>query len=468
MSTAYSRDPRTESSLRHSIRDGVSWSIMIGSGESYFSAFAIFLKATTAQVGILATLPPLIASFAQLLSSWLGRMGSRRKSIIVFGATLQGLALFPLAILPLWFPEHAIPLLIAFTIVYFSGANLAAPQWGSLMGDLVPEMRRGRYFGHRTRLCSITSFLALVFAGVTLDLFDRNDWTVAGYLVVLLTAAVARLHSVWHLSRMYDPPGHTAALESPFRAGLRRRLQGSPFVRFSVFFALMQFAVHIAAPFFVVYMLRDLQLSYLEFTILIAMSVLMQFLTLNRWGRISDAFGNRFILVVTGLVIPLLPALWLFSTNYVYLLMVQAFSGLVWAGFSLSAGNYLYDLIPGNKRATLMAFHNVLASVGIFCGALLGGWLGTHLPAHIEIAGGRYEWFSVFFGVFLLSTLARLAVALVFLPGLKEMRTVRPVSVSGLIFRVTRFPPSGLNFDVIGAWRRRKDKRGAEDDDSAP
>ncbi len=435
---------------------------MIGSGESYFTAFAIFLKATTAQIGILATLPPLIASFAQLLSSWLGRLSGRRKGIIVFGAALQGLTLVPLAVLPVLFPEYAIPILIACAIVYFSGANLAAPQWGSLMGDLVPEQRRGRYFGHRTRLCSITSFLALVFAGVTLDLFDRNGWTIAGYMTILLVAAAARLHSVWHLSRMYDPPGHTAALESPFRAGIRERLRGSPFVQFSVFFAIMQFAVHIAAPFFALYMLRDLQLSYLEFTILIAMSVLVQFLALNRWGRLSDVFGNRFILVVTGLTIPILPALWLVSTNYIYLLMVQALSGIVWAGFSLSAGNYLYDLIPGAKRATLMAFHNVLASIGIFCGALLGGWLGTHLPAQITVFGETYEWFSVLFGVFLISTLARLGVAALFLPRLTEMRVVRPVSVGDLIFRVSRFHPlSGLNFDIIGT-RRRKEKRDVE------
>lgn len=435
---------------------------MIGSGESYFTAFAIFLKATTAQIGILATLPPLIASFAQLLSSWLGRLSGRRKGIIVFGAALQGLTLVPLAALPVLFPDYAIPILIACAIVYFTGANLAAPQWGSLMGDLVPEQRRGRYFGHRTRLCSITSFLALVFAGVTLDLFDRNGWTIAGYMTILLVAAAARMLSVWHLSRMYDPPGHTAALESPFRAGIRERLRGSPFVRFSVFFAIMQFAVHIAAPFFALYMLRDLQLSYLEFTILIAMSVLVQFLTLNRWGRLSDVFGNRSILVVTGLTIPILPALWLVSTNYIYLLIIQALSGLAWAGFSLSAGNYLYELIPGAKRATLMAFHNVLASIGIFCGALLGGWLGTHLPAQITLFGETYEWFSVLYGVFLISTLVRLGVAGLFLPRLTEMRVVRPVRVGDLIFRVSRFHPlSGLNFDIIGT-RRKKDKDGGD------
>lgn len=457
MPARYSKDPRTERSLRHSVKDGVAYSVMIGSGESYFAAFAVFLRATTAQIGILATFPPLLASFAQLFSSWLGRRTGRRKGIIVFGAGLQGLALVPLALLPLMFPGYAVPILLACAVLYFAGANLAVPQWASLMGDLVPERRRGRYFGRRTRLCSITSFLALVFAGVALDLFDRNDYTVAGYLLIFAVAAGARVVSVYHLWCMYDPPGHTAALESPFKVGLWRRLRGSSFARFSLFFAAMVFAVNIASPFFVVYMLRDLGFSYLEFTTLTATSVLVQFLTLNRWGRISDAFGNRYILVVTGLMIPILPALWLLSTNYVYLLLVQAFSGLAWAGFSLSASNYLFDLIPSERRATQMALHNVFASVGIFCGALLGGYLGTHLPNHVVLFGERYEWFSVLYGVFLLSTLARLAVAAVFLPHLQEMRPVRKPNVSGLIFRIARFHPlSGVIFDIVGAKKSEK------------
>jgi MFS family permease len=463
------KDPRYESSLRHSMRDGVAWSVMIGSGENYFSAFAVFLRATTAQIGILATLPPLLASFAQLLSSWAGRRGGRRKSIIVFGATLQALTLIPLAILPLIFPEYAIWLLIACAVIYHAGSNLATPQWGSLMGDLVPERRRGRYFGRRTRLCSITAFLALVAAGIILDLFDRNAWTVAGYLTIFAIAAIARGVSVWHLCHMYDPPGHTAALESPFRAGMWRRLRGSPFARFSLFYMAMQFSVHIASPFFVVYMLRDLGFSYLEFTIMAATSVLMQFLTLNRWGRVSDAFGNRYILVLTGLALPILPVLWLFSTNYVYLLAVQALSGLVWAGYSLSASNYLYDLIPGERRATQMALHNVLASVGVFCGAMVGGWVGTHLPREFVLAGEHYEWFSVLYGTFLLSGLARLAVGALFLRHLKEMRTVRRPRAGGLIFRIARFQSlSGVIFDVVGAKKKEDRERRPVDEERPP
>lgn len=72
MLTRYSKDPQVDRTLRHSVRDGVAYSVMAGGGETYFSAFALFPKATAPQVGLLATLPPLLGSLAQLLAVWLG------------------------------------------------------------------------------------------------------------------------------------------------------------------------------------------------------------------------------------------------------------------------------------------------------------------------------------------------------------------------------------------------------------
>ena len=85
----FSKDPRTEQSLRHSVRDGVAYSVMAGAGEHYLSAYALFLKASTAQISWLAAFPSLLGSFAQLFSAWLASRLGRRKSIILFGVVLQ-------------------------------------------------------------------------------------------------------------------------------------------------------------------------------------------------------------------------------------------------------------------------------------------------------------------------------------------------------------------------------------------
>jgi hypothetical protein len=107
---AFSNDPEVEKSLQHSLKDAAAFATMIGIGETYFSAFALFLKATTPQIGLLASLPPLLASFVQLLSAWLGRLTQQRKVIVLVGATVQAFTWLPLMILPVVFSEMAVPM----------------------------------------------------------------------------------------------------------------------------------------------------------------------------------------------------------------------------------------------------------------------------------------------------------------------------------------------------------------------
>lgn len=460
----YSSDPVVEKSLRHSLKDGAAYAAMLGAGEAYISAFALFLRASTPQIGLLASLPALLASFVQLLSAWIGRLTGHRKRIVLVGASLQALAWLPIAALPIWYREAAIPLLIASVVLYQCGAHLAAPQWGSLMGDIVPERRRGRFFALRTRIVTLVTFVSLVSGGVILHLCDIRGVTLTGFLILFGIAMLARLISIYHLSKMYDPPGHVAALDVPIEKAWWRRLRDSNFARFSIFFALMQFAVAIASPFFAVYMLRDLQFSYIEFMGNTGIAIVAQFFTLNRWGRISDIFGNRRILSATGIIVPIMPLLWMVSSNYWYLLMAQALSGLAWAGFTLSASNFLYDLIAKDKRASYLAVHNVLAATGIFLGAMLGGYLGSKLPTNIDVFGFAWAWFSPLMGVFAISTLARFAVVAVLLPKIREVRRVRPISFQNLIFRVTRVNVlAGVFFDILGPKSKNSDETAVSD-----
>ncbi|MFT7245298.1 MAG: MFS family permease [Candidatus Azotimanducaceae bacterium] len=452
-----------ETSLRRSIKDGVAFNIMTGVGENYFSAYAVFLKATTQQVGMLAALPPLLAAFTQMLAVVLSQAIDVRKGIIVFGALLQIVGLLMIATLPTLFPNWAFPLLLASVIMYFVGPNLGAPLWGSLMGVLVPESVRGRFFALRTRLSSMASFSSLLAAGTILQLFDSLGHTLYGFLLIFSIGMLARSYSCYQLSQLFDPP-------RPNRSAPRHERDGLPgpallrqhpnFLRFSLFFASMQFAVAISGPFVVVYLLRDLHFSYLELTLNTAASVLMQFLVLNRWGRLGDLFGNRIILRFTGYTIPIIPALWVLSTDFYYLLLVQMISGLVWSGYSLSTSNFLFDLTPAHRRGGMMAVHNLFGSLAVFLGASVGSALALILPTHIATSVFSFEiefgWSSVFYGVFLTSSLTRLLIGWLFLPHINEVRAVKRMSYSGLAFRVTRFSPiSGVIFDIVSRVRSK-------------
>ena len=117
------------------------------------------------------------------------------------------------------------------------------------------------------------------------------------------------------LARLFSIPRIRAIREHTLPKGrlslhpamLWREMRGTQFSRFAIFTAVMSFFAGIAGPFYAVYMLRDLHFSYMQFMATQAVVVLSQVGTLTLWGRLGDRFGNRFVLAVTGSLIPVAP-----------------------------------------------------------------------------------------------------------------------------------------------------------------
>jgi len=445
----FSKDPTIDSALRHSVRDGMAYTVQVGAGETYFSAFALFLRATAPQVALLSTLPPLLASSAQLFSAWIGGYVGRRR-LVLFGCALQALLWLPIVALPALLGGYAIPALLALLVLYHSANNLAAPQWTSIMRDLVSERRRGRYFAHRTRLMTITTFVSLVACGVILHELDTAGRTYLGFVVIFLVAFVARTISVYHLTFLHEMPPTTTAPDMHIEHWWRTLLSTGA-IGFSIYVALMNAAVGISSPFFTVYMLRDLKLSYFEFTMLQGASVLVQFLMLTTWGRIADIYGNRLILIVTSISLPIVPAIWLLSDNFWALVLFQALSGLSWSGFTLSAGNLLYELVPQTRRAAYVAFHNVGTAAGVFGGAMLGSLLQGVLPPRAVLFGTSGVVSSLLY-IFVISGIVRAIVAALLARRVRELRKPRrELSAPALVLRVTGLNAMvGIIYDFIG------------------
>lgn len=435
----YSTDVRADRSLRFAVRESNGASVMSGAGETYFSAYAILLRASNTQIAFLAAAPALLGSLVQLIAAWLHHVTDRRKPLIMAGLFLQALVWLPLIWLPYYFPSQAVAIVIACIVLYYAGGNFAAPSWNSLLGDLVPEGGRGRYFGHRSRLANLWNFLALTGAGIVLHFWKLQGQERLGFMLVFSVALLARLYSLYQVARMHEPVHEHSDAEARTLRGLLTGLRDSHFMRFSLFNAAMNFAAGIAGPFFAVYMLRDLGFSYLQFTASTAIVVLTQFMTLSMWGRLGDAFGNRIILVVTGFLVSILPALWLLSTSFLFIVAIQVLGGLAWAGFHLSAGNFVYDTVAPSRRAAYSAVHNVLAALTTFVGAAFGGWLTTQLSTQAVLFGFEIELVSSLGWLFLISTIARLSTAIAFVPLLREVRSVAPISAVTLLYRVMGF-----------------------------
>jgi len=445
--------------LRCSQKEAVASATMTATGDNFFNAFAIYLNATAVQMGWLMAIPQLFGALFQILSAWLGNY-LPRKPLVVATAGFQALVVFGLAVLALTRSANSVPWLIGLCVLYFSCINFIQPQWRAWMGSIVPQRRRGAFFASRTRLTMMASLAIFVSGGALLSLSERVGVVWLGFAVLFAAAGAGRVVSARLLAQMHDPDPvpHPSGRKGFWQSLLQMRasLKDRTFREYSFFVAGMQGVVAISAPFFAVYMLRDLQFTYLEYSLNAIASILTQFLTLSFWGRFSDRFGNRLVMLFSSIVIPVVPLLWLFSPDHWYLIGVQMVSGFVWSGYSLSTANYLYDIRPHKSDfAVYAAMQSALSAVAVFLGALLGGLIATAAPHIAQAVPLLSDMRSPLFIVFVASFLLRVAVSVWFIPRAAEPRVRRRPKVLQVIYRVTRFSAvSGIALDWLSVTRR--------------
>lgn len=433
--------PLREQSLVYSLRDGMAWSVMVGFGDQYVGAFAIFLAATSLQMGVLASLPPFIASLSQIFAAQLTDRVQNRRAVFVPSAGIQACVWLLIFWIPTSLdPQFAIPALIVFVTLLHMGGQFTVPAWSSLMADLVPADSRGSYFGRRNRICHFFTISSVALAGGVLHLFKSrgHDMHVNGFLVIFTVAWIARLVSTRYLFLQYEPPYVAPPREDRFGfLDYLRSLPGTNFGRFALFMCLINFAVHLSAPFFVVYVLRDLGFTYLQFTVGNVTAVFAQILTLVFWGKAADRFGNRWVLLACAAVISCAPFLLPFSTNFWYVVAFLFVTSSAGAGFNLAAANYAFEAVAPDRLARFIAYFHVTTASGVLLGGLTGGWLAEHVvtatpglgPFHLTLA-------SSLLMLFMISGVLRILVLLTFRSGFQELRQVEPAPPARRLFRM--------------------------------
>lgn len=443
------------------IREGVYDAVKIGAGETYLGAFGVFLGGSALQIGALATLPPLIGAIAQSLGVFLiERIKSRRLTISLF-MTLQGLVWLPIACIPFLFTEDggwvAVSVLTALAVLYQVTIGVISPMWNSLVGDVISPDIRGVFFGSRNRWIAIATFVSLALAGQVIHLAKGWGATALGFSAIFAVAGCARILSGFTFRKTIDPV-FIVTDESKFTFWrFIRQVRRSNFVKFVLFVSGMNFAVAVSGPYFAMYMLKDLHLTYVEYTIVVATAVLAQFGVMRSWGAVSDQFGNKRILSICGWIVAFNPLMWLVSSHFAWILFVQLHSGFFWAGFNLAAANFVFDAVSPQKRARCVAYQAIINGVLVCLGSLLGGFIVTWYPEWLPTQIGGWTPASKFLLLFWVSAVLRFVVVFYYLPRFKEVRQVQPIRGHEVLVRVSSLRPiSGAAFSFISFRKRRK------------
>jgi MFS family permease len=413
---------KVRSSLRLSILDGSAYAAMMGLTQNFITPLALELKASTFQIGLLSSVPSFTTAMAQLSAPNLAERAGSRKKFIMPVLLAHALMFIPILLVPYIFHVSAVWWLIAFVTISTVMGSVTFPPWGSMMADLVPEQLRGRYFGVRGMIMGFITQVFFYAAGGILTLFSSAIFT--GYAILFAGATLFRLLSLYFLSRMYEPPQVITRQKGPSLISLLKNIGSSNLGKFILFFSLVDACTMISGPFFTVFMLRDLNFSYIMFVLVSSAGQISNLLFLTFWGRRADKWGNLKVVRITSLLLPLIPILWMFSENIIYLIAANVVSGFAWSGFGLAGVNFAYDASETHNRTKYLAIFAAVDGMACCLGALLGGYIAPHLPVILN-----YQLRTLF----LISGVLRGLVVLLLLRQVKEVRNVTNVSSWDLI-----------------------------------
>ena len=421
---------RIRLSLRYSLFDGFFGALTTGLVEAYFVPFGLALRASAAQIGQLAAIPSMVGALAQSHASFLVRQIGGRKPAMRLMVGLQALSLFVLCGILAVPPDIRFTTLLGLVTCYMIFSGLATPLYGSLLADYLPSQRRSGYFGWRNRIIGGVTVGGSFLAGMILHGWGKQS--LIGFACLFALAGLCRLISWAYQEFLHEGGLRQERRHKKDRQWLLHRRFSPNFLRFVLFAGLMMGSINLAAPFFPVYLLQELGLSYLMYTLLVIGSQITMYFMMAPWGRQADQIGNLKIVKVVACLMPLIPLLWILSADRFYLFGIQVAAGLLWSGYNLCTTNFIYDAVPAPQRVQAAVVFNIVVGLTSFIGAWMGGQLLTILPM---LRGER------FYTLALLSAILQGLVLLFLLPLLREVRTVRHMKSADLFYSVLGIRP---------------------------
>ncbi|MFC1815577.1 MFS transporter [Thermodesulfobacteriota bacterium] len=376
-------ETQIEYALKYIIRDGVASQAMgILTGGAFLVAFAIKLGASNFVIGLLAAIGPL-SQLLQLPSIFLVEKIRNRRFITVIAAALSRLCWLIIALSPFIFPTNvAIGVLLVLLILVSTFGAVSGCSWVSWMKDIIPEKTMGAFFAKRMRVSTAVGIALSIVAAIYLDFWKKQfpDNELSGYSILFLAGFAAGVIGLFFLAK-------TPEIQMPEFKGKQKilKLLSQPFKdenfrKLIAFMCSWNFAVNLAGPFFMVYMLKRLGLS-MSFVIgLSIVSQVMNFLFLKIWGRYTDRFSNKSVLAISGPLFIASILAWTFTTmpekyflTIPLLIIIHVVMGVSSAGVSLASGNISLKLAPKGQATAYLAANTIANSIAAGIAPILGG-----------------------------------------------------------------------------------------------
>lgn len=351
-----------------SIYHGMVSTIAINLAGNFYPIFAIsILGATNYQVGLISSLPPLIALLMTIPAAiLLNRLQTQKKTVAmsVLGARLLFLLLIGVVYISTSYQAWVFLIIIAFMNVPATIANIG---WQTLISGMIKDERRGSFFSDRNRLLTIAGMISTLIIGIIMKNQTNNA---TAYQWLFFTALLFGILEVFFLMKHKET---VQAVTSTKKSSMDWSIFKDHGYKWFLIAALcFNFTWQMSWGIFNIYHVRIAEATILWISIFSVACQLVQIFTFPLWKKWAEAKSNTLMLVWAALGMALVPFLTVLSTNLFYLTCVQALSGFFISGVVLLLFNLLLEQSPEETRTYCITTYNVLLSFVAFIAPQIG------------------------------------------------------------------------------------------------
>ena len=395
-----------EKSRLMAVLEGISARIIFGfTTGAFLTGFLKYMGAEDKLCGQIAAIP-VLAGVIQFISPIFLEKLNRRKPLVTCLNTLHRLLLVLMVFIPLLpLPmTDRLYLVAAMYLLSYLLLNIVAPASTTLIISLVPQGMRGKYFSTREIYLIFISSVMNIMMGRVVDHFEMTGNAYGGYTVMYGVAFMAMIMNLISFLKMKEPP-----LPSSQKLSLKKMFvmpfKEPRFKKIIFLFLIWGLSVNFSSPFFSVYMVSQLRLSYTFITICGCVNAVSYVAAVRMWGRIADKKSFTYSAMLSIALLGLTHFLWFFAGNGIALtgaivITLHILSGISWGGVNISLLNIPYEYTPDEGRTVYLGFNAAISGLVGFLSSMLASWIvGAMDKYRADMFGMEMTQFQIIFAI---------------------------------------------------------------------
>ncbi len=394
-------DQEYKKSRKWFIVDGAT-AVTIGllSGGAFLAAILRALGISDSLNGIISAIPSL-ACVIQLAGMELAKRMQKIKLFVCIFAIIHRLMFAFLYFIP--FLKISTSWKVILCIFVFSTGHilgqLIAPIGGNWISSLVPENARGKYFANRDCIMVLVSVTISLGTGQFFDKFKAWDNPDAKFLFIsLLILTMAAINFI-ALSMIKEPRFSYFSSDNKemhgnlvkkrvhrdknkdcekFRVTFKKVVLDKSFRRSIILTILWQSAFFFSTPYFGIYQISDLKLSYTYIMIMSFLGSLVRIMLTPIGGKIADKKSWALVLKVALSIMALafiINAFTVPSNSQIMFAIYAVLTGIAWAGVAPGIFSIQLDLAPDGDKTAYLGINAAIMGACGFLSSLVGGYI---------------------------------------------------------------------------------------------